>query len=69
MLFHLRAVALAAVVLPQEIRDGSDLAVIFVAWLRASRPFSSLEELERVVLGNIDWVRRNVGDACVEVRA
>lgn len=48
---------------------GSDLAVIFVAWLRASRPFSSLEELEQVVLGNIDWVRRNVGDACVEVRA
>ena len=48
---------------------GSELSVVFVEWLRASRPFSSLEELERVVLGNIDWVRRNVGDACVEVGA
>ena len=48
---------------------GEELSVVFVEWLRASRPFSSLEELERVVLGNIDWVRRNVGDACVEVGA
>ena len=48
---------------------GRELAVMFVAWLRASRPFSSLEELERVVLGNIDWVRRNVGESGVEVRA
>ncbi len=47
---------------------GSDLAVIFVAWLRTSRPFSSIEELERVVLGNIDWVRHNIGEASVEVR-
>lgn len=46
---------------------GADLAVLFVEWLRASRPFSSLEELERVVLGNIDWVRHNIGDASVEV--
>ena len=46
---------------------GTDLAVVFVEWLRASRPFSSLEELERVVLGNIDWVRRNLGDTSVEV--
>ena len=36
---------------------------------RASRPFSSLDELERVVLGNIDWVKSNVGDAGVEVDA
>lgn len=44
-----------------------ELSVVFVAWLRASRPFSSLEELERVVLGNIDWVRCNIGDSHVEV--
>ena len=48
---------------------GRELAVVFVEWLRASRPFSSLEELERVVLGNIDWVRSNVGSAGVEVDA
>ncbi|MBP3893213.1 MAG: riboflavin biosynthesis protein RibF [Atopobiaceae bacterium] len=48
---------------------GSELLVIFVEWLRASRPFSSLDELERVVLGNIDWVRHNVGDQGVEVWA
>ena len=47
---------------------GSELAVVFLRWLRASRPFDSLEELERVVLGNIDWVRRNVGAESVEVR-
>ena len=46
---------------------GADLAVVFVEWLRASRQFSSLEELERVVLGNIDWVRRNLGVTSVEV--
>ena len=46
---------------------GRELSVVFVAWLRASRPFSSLDELERTVLGNIDWVRHNVGDGCVEV--
>ena len=46
-----------------------ELSVIFVKWLRASRRFSSLEELEQVVLGNIDWVRCNLGDACVEVDA
>lgn len=46
---------------------GSEVSVVFVQWLRASRPFSSTEELERVVLGNIDWVRTNLGDGCVEV--
>lgn len=46
---------------------NQSLEVIFVEWLRASRPFSSLEELERVVLGNIDWVRTNIGSAGVEV--
>ena len=48
---------------------GRELVVIFVEWLRGSRTFSSLDELERVVLGNIDWVRQNVGDQCVEVWA
>lgn len=48
---------------------GRELVVIFVEWLRGSRTFSSLGELERVVLGNIDWVRQNVGDQCVEVWA
>ncbi len=41
---------------------GAAAEVIFVSWLRPSRPFASLEELERVVLGNIDWVRTNLGD-------
>ena len=42
--------------------------MVFVAWLRASRRFSSLEELERVVLGNIGWVRDNIGseEVCLE---
>ena len=48
---------------------GRELRVIFVEWLRASRPFDSLEELERVVLGNIAWVRDNLGSAEVEVVA
>ena len=46
---------------------GRELAVVFVEWLRASRPFSSLEELERVVRGNIDWVREHIGCERVEV--
>ena len=41
---------------------GANVAVSFVEWLRPSRVFSSLEELESVVLGNIDWVRQNLGD-------
>ena len=48
---------------------GRELAVIFVAWLRASRVFDSLEELERVVLGNIAWVRDNIGASEVGVGA
>lgn len=47
---------------------GSEVCVSFVAWLRASRPFDSLEELERTVLGNIDWVRTHLGDKALEVR-
>ncbi|MDO5119110.1 MAG: riboflavin biosynthesis protein RibF [Coriobacteriales bacterium] len=46
---------------------GNDVAVIFVEWLRASRTFDSLDELERVVLDNIEWVRTNLGDGRVEV--
>lgn len=46
---------------------GREVTVSFVAWLRASRRFDSLDELERVVLGNIDWVRTNLGDGEVEV--
>lgn len=41
---------------------GSDVAVTFLRWLRDSRPFSSVEELEHTVLGNIDWVARTFGD-------
>ncbi len=48
---------------------GRELSVVFLEWLRPSRSFSSIEELERVVLGNIDWVRRNVGTEAVEVSA
>lgn len=41
---------------------GADVAVMFLRWLRDSRPFSSVEELEHTVLGNIDWVARTFGD-------
>ena len=41
---------------------GADVAVTFLRWLRDSRPFSCVEELERTVLGNIDWVARTFGD-------
>lgn len=46
---------------------GEAASVVFVRWLRASRRFSSTEELERVVLGNIAWVRENLGSGRVEV--
>ncbi|MDO4796658.1 MAG: riboflavin biosynthesis protein RibF [Coriobacteriales bacterium] len=48
---------------------GREVCVSFVAWLRASRSFSSVEELSEVVLGNIDWVRRNLGEGETEVMA
>lgn len=41
--------------------------VVFVRWLRASRKFDSLEQLEQAVFNNIDWVRINLGDARLEV--
>lgn len=46
---------------------GERASVVFVRWLRASRRFDTTEELERVVLGNIDWVRSNLGAGRVEV--
>ncbi len=46
---------------------GAEASVTFVEWLRPSRRFSSLDELERVVLGNIDWVRTNLGEGGVRL--
>lgn len=48
---------------------GAEVEVVFVDWLRPSRRFSSLLELERVVRGNIDWVHENLGSSVVGVRA
>ena len=39
--------------------------VTFVRWLRDSRSFSSLEELERTVRGNIGWTARSLGEGNV----
>lgn len=41
---------------------GCELGVSFIEWLREPRRFSSVEELERVVLGNVEWVRKFVGE-------
>lgn len=46
---------------------GEEASVVFVRWLRASRRFDSVGELERVVRGNIEWVRKNLGSGRVEV--
>ncbi|MBO7675168.1 MAG: riboflavin biosynthesis protein RibF [Atopobiaceae bacterium] len=46
-----------------------DVAVLFVEWLRPSRTFESIDELERTVLGNIAWVKRHLGDKRIEVRS
>lgn len=48
---------------------GRHVVVSFVAWLRPSRVFGSLDELTTVVLGNINWVRRNLGEGEVRVGA
>lgn len=48
---------------------GHEVTVTFWRWLRAARRFDSLEELERVVLANVDWVRTNLGQEGVEVGA
>ena len=46
---------------------GADVSVVFVRWLRAPRRFGSVEELERTVLGNVDWVRSTLGEKDVEL--
>lgn len=45
---------------------GEEVSVSFARWLRASRPFDSLDELRRVVLADIAWTRENLGEG--EVR-
>ncbi len=45
---------------------GAELAVSFIEWLREPRVFSGVEELERVVLGNVEWVREFVGEGEVK---
>ena len=46
---------------------GTSVSVVFCRWLRASRPFASLDELERTVLGNIDWTRRTFGGQAIDL--
>lgn len=41
--------------------------VVFLRWLRAPQVFGSVEELERVVLGNVEWVRKTLGERGVEL--
>ncbi len=48
---------------------GREMAVVFVSWLRPSRAFDSIKELEEVVQDNIEWVRTNIGKRGVEVRS
>ncbi|MCI1665430.1 MAG: riboflavin biosynthesis protein RibF [Atopobiaceae bacterium] len=46
---------------------GEMVDVVFTDRLRPPMVFGSVEELERVVLGNVSWVRDNLGDEGVEV--
>ena len=46
---------------------GADLAVSFASWLRASRKFDSLDELEQTVLDNIDWVKNHLAAKRIEL--
>ncbi len=46
---------------------GAVVRVVFVRWLREPRTFPSLDELERVVLGNVSWVRATLGGRGVEL--
>ena len=46
---------------------GAEVTVLFVKWLRPSREFDSLRELEKAVLANISWVRHNLGSQALEV--
>lgn len=47
---------------------GEEVLVTFEAWLRPSHRFSSIEELQGVVLKNIEWVRRHLGTSRLEVQ-
>lgn len=47
---------------------GDEVRVVFARWLREPRLFSSLEELERVVLGNVSWVRATLGERGIHLR-
>lgn len=42
---------------------GRELEVSFVAWLREPRKFPSFEVLKATVLGNVEWVRRFMGES------
>lgn len=46
---------------------GSKACVSFVRWLRDSRPFATLEELERTVLENIDWTGKALGGRGIRI--
>lgn len=46
---------------------GATVRTVFLRRLRPSRRFDSLAELEKTVLGNIEWVRENLGETAVEV--
>ncbi|HIZ46739.1 MAG TPA: adenylyltransferase/cytidyltransferase family protein [Candidatus Olsenella pullistercoris] len=46
---------------------GAEVSVVFVRWLRAPRTFSSVSELERVVLGNVSWVREALGEDGIDL--
>ena len=46
---------------------GAEVAVGLARWLRGPRTFASLDELVRVVGGNVDWVRRALGDTGVDL--
>lgn len=47
---------------------GSKACVSFVRWLRDSRPFATLEELERTVLENIDWTGSALGGRGIRIK-
>ena len=47
---------------------GASVDVVFARWLRAPRSFSSVEELEEVVLGNVSWVRATLGERGISLR-
>ncbi len=47
---------------------GAVVDVSFVRWLREPRTFSSIGELERVVLGNVSWVRATLGERGIALR-